>query len=121
MCWKYEWAKAVNNLNNAIIHVERARRKIHARLLRNQKQLRMLKGSKKYNYPGCLAPVEALVRKNTEAELKCRLLIDLFRSHQKELRLMIKAYGIKMLSKKSRMAEKLMKGKRTKKMVKMER
>jgi len=115
MCWKFEWARAVNNLSYAITHVERARRKIHKRLLRNQRTLRVYKNSKKYNYPGCFAPVEALIKKNSEAELKCKLLISEFRDLQKELRRMIKTYGIKMVSKKSRVAERLMRGRRVKK------
>ena len=120
MCWKYEWAMAVNNLNNAITHVERARRKIHRRLLRNERTLRKFRSSKKYNYPGCIEPVQKLIEKNREAELKCRLLIDLLRGHQRGLRWMINKYGIKMFSKKSRVAEKLMRGRRVKKMVKLE-
>lgn len=117
MCWKYEWSRAVNNLNNAIIHVERARKKIHNRLLRNERTLKKLSKSKKYNYPGSLAPVKALIEKNRDAELQCKLMIDDFKLDQRELRHMIKTYGIKLFSKKSRMAEELMKGKRTKKMV----
>lgn len=118
MCWKYEWAKAVNNLNRAIIHVEGARKKIHKRLLRNQRTLRVYKKSKKWNYPGCLAPVEALIKKNREAEEQCRRVIADFREKQNQLRRMISTYGIKMVSKKSRMAEKLMRGRRVKQMVK---
>lgn len=117
MCWKYEWAMAVNNLNYAIIHVERARRKIHKRLLRNERTLKKLSRSEKYHCTKSLAPVKALIEKNRVAELKCKLMIDEFKKLQKELRSMIKTYGIKMFSKKSRMAEKLMKGKRAKIMV----
>jgi len=120
MCWKYEWAKAANNLNHAIIHVERARKKIHARLLRNKKTLKKLSKSKKYNCPAHLDPVKALIKKNSEAEEQCRQVIADFKEKQDQLRRMIDAYGIKMSSKKSRMTEKLMKGKRTKIMVKME-
>lgn len=31
MCWKHEWAKAVNNINWALIHIERARIKVERR------------------------------------------------------------------------------------------
>jgi len=31
MCWKNEWAKAINNLNWALIHIERARIKVERR------------------------------------------------------------------------------------------
>lgn len=118
MCWKYEWASAVNNLNSAIIHVERARRKIHKRLLRNEKTLKKLSESKKYNCPAHLDPVKALIEKNREAENKCRQVIADFRERQKQLRRMINTYGIKLFSKKSRMAERLMRGRRIKRMVK---
>jgi len=31
MCWKNEWAKAVNNINWALIHIERAKIKVERR------------------------------------------------------------------------------------------
>lgn len=31
MCWKHEWARAVNNLNWANIHIERAKVKVEKR------------------------------------------------------------------------------------------
>ena len=31
MCWKHEWARAVNNLNWAKIHIERAKVKVEKR------------------------------------------------------------------------------------------
>ncbi len=117
MCWKYEWAKAVNNLNHAIVHVERARKKIHKRLLRNEKTLKTLNKSKEHSGPKSLAPVKALIEKNRDAELQCKLMIADFRGEQKQLRHMINTYGIKRFSKKSRMAEKLMRGRRVKQMV----
>jgi len=33
MCWKQEWAMAINNLNWAIIHVQRAQVKVRKRQL----------------------------------------------------------------------------------------
>ena len=33
MCWKHEWARAVNNLEWAKIHIERARAKVEKRNL----------------------------------------------------------------------------------------
>lgn len=119
MCWKYEWVKAVNNLSYAITHVGRARRKIHKRLLRNEKTLKKLSKSKEHSGPKSLAPVKVLIEKNRDAELQCKLMIADFREKQKQLRHMIKTYGIKRFSKKSRVAERLMKGKRTQKMVKL--
>lgn len=35
MCWKHEWAKAINNLNWAKIHVLRARTKVQKRGMDN--------------------------------------------------------------------------------------
>jgi len=112
MCWKYEWAKAINNVSNAIIHVERAKRKIHARKLRHKRTLKKLSKSK-YNYP---ARVKALINKNRDAEQRCIILIEDFEEAQKQLRHLIDTYGIKR-SEKSRTTEKLMKGQRTKSMV----
>lgn len=117
MCWKYEWSRAVNNLTNAIIHVERARRKIHARKLRNKRTLEKLSKSKKHSGPRSLAPVKTLINKNRDAEQQCIIIIEDLKEKQNQLRHLINTYGIKMLSKKSRMAEKLMKGKRVKSMV----
>lgn len=113
MCWKYEWAMAVNNLNHAIIHMKRARRKIHARLLRNERHLKKLE---KLNYTSQFPRVKELIEKNREGERQCRQLIADFKKKQDHLRRLLNTYGIKR-SKKSRMAEKLMKGKRIKTMV----
>jgi len=35
MCWVYEWARALNNLTWAIIHIERARAKTEKRGLKD--------------------------------------------------------------------------------------
>jgi len=39
MCWKHEWAKAVNNINWALIHIERARIKVDKRGLKGAADL----------------------------------------------------------------------------------
>jgi len=36
MCWKDEWARAINDLNFAVAHVEYAQKKLQRRLARNQ-------------------------------------------------------------------------------------
>lgn len=110
MCWKYEWARAVNNLNYAITHVERARAKIHKRLLRNEKTLRKMSQSKRYNYPCYLEPVQTLIEKNREAEEQCKQIIADFIKRQDQLRHMIEVYGIKFPSKKSQVTKRLMEG-----------
>lgn len=95
MCWKYEWARAINNLNSAIEHIERAQKKLEARLARNEKHLKRLKGSRKYNYPPVLAPVEALIEKNRHGIEECKDIISNFQSRQGQLFCMIHTMGIK--------------------------
>lgn len=94
MCWKYEWAMSVNNLNYAILHIKRAQLKLHKRLLRNKKHLRKLQKSKKYNYPGMFAPVQKLIKKNREGEKQCKEIIIDLRKRQSQLKHLIKNYGI---------------------------
>lgn len=94
MCWKQEWAMAINNLNFAIEHVERARVKLSKRLLRNEATLQKLRQNKKHNYPKELEPVEARVQKNRKAEAQCRQIVADFKERQDQLFRMIHDYGI---------------------------
>jgi len=94
MCWKDEWAKAINNLNSVITHVEYAQKKLEARLARNQKHLSRLKGDKKYNYPLVLAPVEERILRNTEAIENCKSMVSEFRESQGLLYCMVHTIGI---------------------------
>lgn len=95
MCWKHEWAMAINNLNSAIMHVQRARERLQNRLVRNKKNLERMKSNKKYNYPKMLAPVEALIDKNQRGIQECEQLIADFRSRQDQLFRMVHIYGLK--------------------------
>ena len=95
MCWKHEWAMAINNLNSAIAHVQNAQEKLQNRLVRNKKNLERMKSSKKYNYPKMLAPVEVLIEKNQRAIKECGQLIADFGARQGQLFRMVHEYGIK--------------------------
>lgn len=94
MCWKQEWAQAIENLNSAITHVERAQLKLHKRLQRNEKNLQRLSQDKNHNYPSELAPVQALIKKNRDAEQNCKEAIVGFRKTQGLLYCMIHTVGI---------------------------
>jgi 7-keto-8-aminopelargonate synthetase-like enzyme len=78
------------------MHVERARAKIHKRLERNEKHLQRLSQNPKYNYPPVLAPVQALIEKNRQAEEACEQLIADFKVRQGCLYHLICVNGIKM-------------------------
>jgi len=95
MCWKDEWAKAINNINNAIEHIEYAQKKLEARLTRNMKNLERIKRNPKYNYPPVLAPIEARIEKNTDGIRNCREIISELRQRQALLFCMIHTIGIK--------------------------
>ncbi len=95
MCWKHEWAKAINNLNRAIMFVERARESMQKRLLRNDKNLRRLQQNKKYNYPGVLKPVQDRIQKNLRAIAECDQIISELKIMQNQLFVMVHFYGIK--------------------------
>jgi len=95
MCWIQEWARAINNLNHAITHVEYGKKKLEGRLARNYKNLQRLKSNPKYNYPTFLEPVEELIRKNTRAIIECKQLIADFKARQDNLYGMINTYGIR--------------------------
>jgi len=95
MCWKQEWAIAINNLNHAIMHVERAKAKLQKRLERNETNLRRLSQSKKYNCLAMLAPVQALIQKNRAGIQECEYLIADLKARQDQLFCMVHVYGIK--------------------------
>lgn len=111
MCWKYEWAKASNNLSWAIRHVERARAKLHKRMLRNKKTFKKYQQSKKYNYPCFLAPVQKNIEKNLKGEKQCREIIADLKKRQAQLKNLIDNYG---LSRKSdnKSTERFLRGRR---------
>jgi prefoldin subunit 5 len=94
MCWKDEWAKAINNINNAIEHIDYAQKKLETRLARNIKNLERIKNNPKFNYPPMLAPVEALIKKNTNGIENCKETISELKSRQALLFCMIHTLGI---------------------------
>ena len=95
MCWKQEWAMAINNLNGAIAHVERARAKLQKRLERNEANLQRMRQNKKCNYPSMLEPVQLLIRKNEQGMAECEQVIGALRQKQDQLFQMVHTYGIK--------------------------
>jgi len=95
MCWKQEWAMAINNLQMARTHIERAQDKLKKRQARNERNLQRMKRSQKYNYPKMLAPTEELIKKNRFAEQDCKDIIADLRERQAQLFRMIHLYGIK--------------------------
>lgn len=123
MCWKQEWASAINNLTNAkfwiqrenyaaawrslkaaITHVSRAQVKLEKRLARNLVTLQRLSSMKKYNYPRMLAPVQAIISKNQKGILECKTVISVLEGKpsvsevehiQDQLYVMVHTYGIK--------------------------
>lgn len=94
MCWKQEWAGAINNLNWAIIHVKRAQIKLQKRKLRNEKFLRHLKRSKSKSQK-LITETQELLIKNSAGERECKSVITTLQLIQKELKVMIETYGIK--------------------------
>ena len=95
MCWKHEWARAINNLNRAIAHVVKAREKMQKRLLRNERNLRRLRQNKKYNYPSQLTPVQMLIEKNRRAIHECNQIIARCKQMEDSLFIMVHVHGIK--------------------------
>lgn len=94
MCWKQEWAMAINNLNHAIEHIERARTKLGEREQRNRRTLQKLRQSKKHNYPIETEPIEVRIVKNQKGQNQCEEIIEDLVKRQNQLFQMIREYGI---------------------------
>lgn len=94
LCWKQEWASAINNitraisalacfhtdatlhyLKGAIVHITRAQVKLEKRLARNQETQQKLEANKKYCYEKMLAPVKALIEHNIKGITECKEVI----------------------------------------------
>jgi len=112
MCWKQEWASAINNINWTIIHIERAQAKLQKRLARNEQHLEYQMRQKGYKDKQALAEIQGLIQKNRKAFNDCKALIDVLRGHQKMLENMIAQYGINRQSESARLKQ-LMDGNRT--------
>jgi len=96
MCWKHEWAMAINNLQYAIEHVGKAQDKLRKRLARNKITLHRLSTSKNHCGPGSLIPVQRLIGKNIIGIEECEVVIADLRSRQDQLFRMVHVYGIKL-------------------------
>jgi rubrerythrin len=94
MCWKQEWAAAINNLTNAIncikkgwlldairsldaaiTHIYRAQVKLEKRLQRNITTVQRLSNNPKYNYPRMIEPAQKLITHNTNGVNECKQII----------------------------------------------
>jgi len=95
MCWKHEWAMAINNLEHAKDHVKHALVKLQKRKDRNERHLERLRRSKKHNYPSQLWPVRTLISKNAEGIKECEQILRDLEARQNKLYRMIQTYGIK--------------------------
>ena len=78
MCWKQEWAAAVNNLNWAILHINRAKTKLEKRSLNDLKK------------PLSPADIDA-AKKGLE---KCKEIIASLEASQEELKWLIENVGL---------------------------
>jgi hypothetical protein len=95
MCWKQEWAMAINNLQHAIEHVAKARDKLVKRLGRNEKHFDHLMGSKKHRGDkAALAEVQGHIQKNRRGIADCDLVMSGLRTKQDLLFAMIQVYGL---------------------------
>ncbi len=89
MCWKQEWAHAINNLQHGIEHVEKAKGKLIKRRERNEANLK-----KKWTdrYEG--KKIEARIEKNRRGQTQCESIIADLKDWQDQLFRMIYEYGI---------------------------
>lgn len=88
MCWKNEWAMAINNLNWAVIHVGRALVKLEKRRDRNRRTVA------KINDRYTVSVVMETLSKHETAIARCKALAQTLKDSQTELDFLIKTYGI---------------------------
>lgn len=89
MCWKQEWAHAINNMQKAIEHVEKAHDKLNKRLERNEVNLEKCIGDKFE-----IKKIKKRIEKNTEAIEGCKQIIESLKINQNLLFMMIHLFGI---------------------------
>lgn len=89
MCWKQEWAHAINNLQKAIEHVERAKSKLIKRRERNEAALQK-KWADRYEKEKIYARID----KNRMGQQQCENIIADLKDWQDQLFIMIHKYGI---------------------------
>jgi len=82
-------------MNHAIEHIERAQKKLEARLERNQRHLDYHRNNPKYNYPPIIEPIENRIRKNIEGIESCKEIISDLKKRQALLFCLIQTIGIK--------------------------
>ncbi len=95
MCWKEEWAFAIDDLNKAIAHVEKAEKKLQDRRIRAQRWYLNLGQDPKHGTPAELAKVREIIKKWAAAERECNEIKERLRCHQRVLRDLIVTYGFK--------------------------
>jgi hypothetical protein len=93
MCWKEEWAYAIVDLGKAIVHVEKAHKKMEDRRGRAEKWHENLSRDLKHGTPGELAKVQEIIDKYATAEFRCISIIAILKSQQHHLRELIEKYG----------------------------
>lgn len=85
MCWKQEWAHAINNLQHAIEHIEKAQDKLEKRMERNEIALDKSHEQMK---------VLLRIRTNHAGIEECKGIISNLNEIQDQLYRMIHQYGI---------------------------
>ena len=90
MCWKQEWAHAINNLQKAIMHIKRAQDKLDKRLERNEAALEKVRGKDKFEEN----KIGERLLTNTEGIEDCKEIISNLKTKQAQLYSMVHEYGI---------------------------
>lgn len=94
MCWKEEWAYAIEKISKAIAHIENAKKKLKKRWQKAAQRLQKQSQDPKHNQPSELAKIREIMNKHTMAIIECEHLIAALKKHQATLRLLIEKHGI---------------------------
>lgn len=96
MCWKQEWAMAINHMTRAIIHTEKARAKLEKRAARNLETInRVQDKSQEYVHRAeMLKLASARYERMKQGVHRCEEIIAELKAKRCELHRMIVAYGI---------------------------
>lgn len=87
MCWKQEWASAVNNLNWAIIHTERAKAKLGYRVTKFEEAVRNADKSE-------IDRAHFNLDQSRRGVVECDELIKDFKKDQEQLKKLIDEVGL---------------------------
>jgi len=90
MCWKQEWAHAINNIQKAIEHIERARDKLEKRKQKNRAALEKVRGKDKFEEN----KIWDRLLKNIAGIEECGEIISNLKEKQAQLYRMVHEYGI---------------------------